>query len=93
MALNTDTGGFAALPGPGKLAYPFRPYRGRLVFGRQQPGSRSFDLSSDGVAHYGLIPDLLAQVQTEERGREALGMLFHAAEAYLETWERAERIR
>ena len=93
VGLSTDTGGFAELPGPGKLAYPFKPYRGRVVFSRQQTGTRKFDLNSDGVAHYGLIPDLLAQVQTEKHGREALGLLHHAAEAYLETWHRAEHTR
>jgi microsomal dipeptidase-like Zn-dependent dipeptidase len=91
VGLGSDTGGFNALPGPPKapLAYPFRPYRGHVVFSREQTGARVFDLNSDGVAHYGLIPDLLAKMQTEPHGREALGLLFHSAEAYLETWSRA----
>lgn len=95
VGLGSDTGGFNELPGPPKtpLTYPFRPYRGHVVFSRQQTGTRSFDLNRDGVAHYGLIPDLLAKVQTEPRGREALGLLFHSAEAYLETWQRAYRAR
>jgi microsomal dipeptidase-like Zn-dependent dipeptidase len=91
VGLGSDTGGFNELPGPPKtpLTYPFRPYRGHVVFSRQQTGTRVFDLSTDGVAHYGLIPDLLAEMQTEPHGREALGLLFHSAEAYLETWSRA----
>ena len=95
VGLGSDTGGFNELPGPPKtpLTYPFRPYRGHVVFSRQQTGTRSFDLNRDGVAHYGLIHDLLAKVQTEPRGREALGLLFHSAEAYLETWQRAYRAR
>jgi hypothetical protein len=28
-------------------------------------------------------------MQMQPRGREALGLLFHSAEAYLETWQRA----
>jgi hypothetical protein len=93
VGLGSDTGGFAALPGATSLAYPFRPYRGHVVFGRQRTGSRTYDLGRDGVAHYGLLPDLLAKVQSEPHGREALGLLFHSAEAYLETWERASATR
>jgi microsomal dipeptidase-like Zn-dependent dipeptidase len=91
VGLGSDTGGFNELPGPPKtpLTYPFRPYRGHVVFGREQTGTRVFDLNQDGVAHYGLIPDLLADMQTEPHAREALGLLFHSAEAYLETWNRA----
>jgi microsomal dipeptidase-like Zn-dependent dipeptidase len=92
VGLGSDTGGFNELPAPDPklpLAYPFRPYRGHVVFSRQQTGTRKFDLNTDGVAHYGLIPDLLAKLQMEPHGREALGLLFHSAEAYLEMWQRA----
>jgi microsomal dipeptidase-like Zn-dependent dipeptidase len=93
VGLGSDTGGFNELPGPAPLSYPFRPYRGHVVFTRERIGSRTFDLSRDGVAHYGLIPDLLARVQLEPHGREALGLLFHSAEAYLEMWKRATGAR
>ena len=91
VGLGSDTGGFNELPSPPKtpLTYPFRPYRGHVVFDKQRTGTRTFDLNKDGVAHYGLVPDLLASVQTEPHGRAALGLLFHSAEAYLETWNRA----
>jgi microsomal dipeptidase-like Zn-dependent dipeptidase len=91
VGMGSDTGGFNELPGPPKtpLTYPFRPYRGHVLFDRQRTGTRAFDLTNDGVAHYGLIADLLAKVQTEPHGREALGLLFHSAEAYLEMWQRA----
>ncbi|HEX8855918.1 MAG TPA: hypothetical protein VF752_09975, partial [Thermoleophilaceae bacterium] len=91
----TDTGGFAALPGPdprGKqdpLRYPFRAYGSHVRFERQRTGSRTFDINTDGVAHYGLVPDLLANVQREKNGRRALALLFHSADAYLRTWRLA----
>ena len=93
VALATDTGGFNALPGPqpGPLAYPFRAYRGRVVFARQRTGTRTFDLNRDGMAHYGLLPDLLARTAAEPRGRAALGLLYRSAESYLQMWERAVR--
>jgi microsomal dipeptidase-like Zn-dependent dipeptidase len=95
VGLGSDTGGFNSLPGPPPdaqqhpLPYPFTAYRGHVTFDREQTGTRKYDLNTDGVAHYGLIPDLLADMQTEPHGREALGLLFHGAEAYLELWQRA----
>jgi hypothetical protein len=93
VGMGTDTGGFNSLPGPqpGPLAYPFRPYRGNVLFSRQRTGTKTYDLNVDGVAHYGLLPDLLAAVEREPHGRAALGLLYRSAEAYLEMWERAGR--
>ena len=93
--LSTDTGGFAAMPGPADdagqrpLRYPFRAFRGKVTFTRERTGTRTFDLNKDGVAHYGLIPDLLADAQRRAGGRRALGMLFHSSGAYLRTWRAA----
>jgi microsomal dipeptidase-like Zn-dependent dipeptidase len=95
VGLATDTGGFAALPGPERsegrapLAYPFRSYDGRVVLSRQKTGERIFDLNTDGMAHYGLLPDLLADVRRRPGGERALSALFRSAEAYLRMWERA----
>jgi hypothetical protein len=87
--LSTDTGGFAALPGPAKLTYPFRAFAGSVRFGRERTGTRTFDLNKDGVAHYGLIPDLLAATAAQPQGRQALDVLFHSADAYVRTWQLA----
>ena len=94
VGLGTDTGGFSELPGPRPdaaqmpLAYPFRSFRGNVAFQREQSGGRTFDLNTDGVAHYGLIPDLLADMQ-QHGGSPQLGSLFRSAEAYLRMWELA----
>jgi hypothetical protein len=93
--LGTDTGGFNELPGPeadaGKrpLRYPFPSYDRRVRFTRQRSGERSFDLNTDGIAHYGLLPDALAEVRRRPGGRRALRLLFRSAQAYLDTWRRA----
>jgi hypothetical protein len=95
IGLGTDTGGFNALPGPvtegGRrpLVYPLTC--GGVSFERQRTGTRTFDVNRDGVAHYGLIPDLLADVRRQKRGKEALRVLFGSAEGYLRTWKRAVR--
>jgi hypothetical protein len=41
------------------------------------------------VAQYGLVPDLLADMQRTGAGRRALPFLFNSAEAYVDTWQRA----
>jgi microsomal dipeptidase-like Zn-dependent dipeptidase len=92
VPLGSDVGGFASLPGPtaagGPLHYPFRSFKGDVTFRRQRTGTRVFDLNADGVAHYGLVADLLADVQRQPGGRKALDLLFHSAEGYLRMWER-----
>jgi microsomal dipeptidase-like Zn-dependent dipeptidase len=97
VGLGTDTGGFSDLPGPREdaaadpLAYPFRSYEGDVRFTRERTGQRTFDLNTDGVAHYGLIADLLADMQHQPGGQKALPLLFRSAEAYLDTWRAAVR--
>jgi microsomal dipeptidase-like Zn-dependent dipeptidase len=97
VGLGTDTGGFAALPGPAAdaaanpLRYPFTI--GGVRFERQRTGERTFDLNTDGVAHYGLLPDLLADMERRPQGRRATRLLFRSAEAYLRMWARAVRRR
>jgi hypothetical protein len=99
IGVGTDTGGFALLPGPRPdaaqhpLRYPFKSFDGTVTFVRERTGTRTFDLNRDGVAHYGLMADLLADMQREPGGRRAMSLLFRSAEAYLEMWERAVRHR
>jgi microsomal dipeptidase-like Zn-dependent dipeptidase len=95
VGIGTDTGGLSSLPGPRAdavqhpLRYPFTSYDGKVTFTREVTGQRTFDLNTDGVAHYGLMADLLADMQQQPGGRRALALLFGSAEAYLETWRRA----
>jgi hypothetical protein len=97
VGLGTDTGGFNELPGPREgadndpLRYPFR--LGGVSFVRERTGKRTFDLNSDGVAQYGLVPDLIADMRGQPGGREAKRILFRSAAAYLSTWRAASRHR
>ena len=91
VGLGSDTGGFADLPGPPPARRsPTRSARStaRSPSRASEPASGRFDLNTDGVAHYGLLPDLLAKVQAQPRGAEALATLFGSAESYIRTWER-----
>jgi hypothetical protein len=99
VPLGTDTGGFSSLPGPradaaaDPLGYPFRSYDGKVSFERQTTGERSFDLDADGVAHYGLFADLIADMQRGDGGALATRSLFRSAEAYLQVWRPAYAVR
>jgi hypothetical protein len=92
IGIGTDTGGFATLPAPDsaqpRLPYPFRAYNG-VRFVRERTGQKVWDFNRDGVAQYGLMADLLAEMQRERGGRAALPSLYHSAEAYLQAWHRA----
>ncbi|MCR2747936.1 hypothetical protein [Limnobacter parvus] len=73
------------------LVYPFKSPMGDVVFERQTTGERVYDLNKDGVAHYGLYPDYIADMMMQPGGKPAVAMLFRSAEAYLQLWERVEQ--
>lgn len=68
-----------------RLEYPFE-LPGFGSFERHVTGQRTFDFNTDGLAHIGLLPDMLADLQTLGVDTEPL---FHSAEAYILTWTRA----
>ncbi len=73
------------------MKYPFNSYDGKVKFSRERTGTRTFDLNQDGVAHYGLFADLIADMRRSPNAGQAMMALFRSAEAYLDTWERAYR--
>ena len=97
VGIGSDTGGFNSAPGPDPAAashplqYPFRSYDGNVQFFCQLAGTHVFNLNKDGVADYGLYPDLFAYMRQQPGGEEASRLLFRSAEGYLRTWEAAIR--
>jgi microsomal dipeptidase-like Zn-dependent dipeptidase len=53
-------------------------------------GSRTFDLRTDGLAHYGMLPDFLQAVSTARGGDRVVRELFNGAERVIQLWEKAE---
>ena len=49
---------------------------------------RDFDINIDGMAHYGLLPDLLQDLCNFGLTAEDLKPLFRGAEDYVQMWER-----
>lgn len=94
VGIGTDMSGLGGQPGPRSnastdpLVYPFTNEFG-LVFDRQVSGNRTFDLNKDGMAHYGMLADLMQDVR-QRSGTEAYEAIMKSAEGYLQMWERAE---
>jgi hypothetical protein len=75
------------------INYPFNSYDGQVRFYQPETGSRQFDYSREGVAHYGLLAEWvenLSQVDAQ-RGDEVMQSFMSSAESYLKMWESAER--
>ena len=98
-----DLNGFAGAPGPrfgdnsvcsapqsDPLTYPFTSYAGDVTFEQPRAGNRVIDFNTDGLAHIGLLPDLIEDVRRDGVSDEDLAPLFKSAEAYLRMWEKAE---
>jgi microsomal dipeptidase-like Zn-dependent dipeptidase len=54
-------------------------------------GGRDFDFNLDGLAHYGMLPDLIQDMKNQGLTTQHLKPLFGAAEEYIKMWEKAER--
>jgi microsomal dipeptidase-like Zn-dependent dipeptidase len=66
-------------------------------YGNNQPlrrlksGNRDWDFNTDGMAHYGLMPDFLQDLRNIGLTPAQLRYLFRSAEDYIQMWEKAEK--
>lgn len=94
VGIGSDMSGLGGQPGARSnaasdpLRYPFTNEFG-LVFDKQVSGNRTFDLNKDGMAHYGMLADLMQDVR-QHSGTEVYEAVMKSAEGYLQMWERAE---
>ncbi|MBC7278888.1 Coagulation factor 5/8 type domain-containing protein [Nocardioides sp.] len=86
-----DMNGFGGTPGPAKtqVSYPFRSFDGGSVVDRQVTGKRIWDYNTDGVAHYGMIPDYLEDLRLTG-GQDVIDDIVRGSETYLRTWAGAQ---
>ena len=92
-----DMNGFGSQGGPrnpekNPVKYPFKSFDGKVTLGKQQSGERTYDINSDGVAHYGLYPDWIEDLRMIA-GDQIIKEMGRGAEAYLQMWERTLGIR
>jgi microsomal dipeptidase-like Zn-dependent dipeptidase len=58
---------------------------------RSTTGARRWDIGSDGLAHIGLLPDLLQRWRREGIGTNQLAPLMRSADGYVAAMQRAEQ--
>ena len=71
-----------------QLRYPFT-LEGFGTFDRQVTGQRTFDFNKDGLAHVGLLPDMIADMKQVGVTNAQLQPLFGSAQAYINMWQKA----
>lgn len=105
LGFGLDLNGFAGAPGArfgarsvcgatpqsDPLTYPFTSYAGDVTFAQAKVGTRALDFNTEGLAHIGLLPDLIEDVRRDGVSDAELEPLFRSAEAYIRMWEKAER--
>jgi hypothetical protein len=104
MGYGADTNGLGAQPGPRSEAAERVSYDrgwvapiGGVTFHQQTSGVRTYDVNTDGVAHYGLFADWFRELAlaADERhaglggGAAIIDDMLDGAETYLAMWERA----
>jgi hypothetical protein len=95
---STDMNGFASQGAPRPdvdktpLVYPFRSMDGSVMVDKNKMGERVYDLNKDGTAHFGLYADRVHDIGLIG-GEEMKRDLLNGAEAYIQTWERAEGVK
>ncbi|HEX2315749.1 MAG TPA: Coagulation factor 5/8 type domain-containing protein [Thermomonospora sp.] len=89
-----DANGMGPLPGPrtgssaNPVRYPFTsPFDPSVTLDKARTGTRTWDVNTEGVAHYGLVPDWMQDLRNVV-GDELITDLARGAEAYLQMWER-----
>ena len=66
-------------------------------YGNNQPlrrlktGNRYWDFNTDGMAHYGLMPDFLQDLRNIGLAPDKLTVLFRSAEDYIQMWEKTQK--
>jgi hypothetical protein len=53
-------------------------------------GGRDFDFNLDGLAHYGMLPDLIQDLKNQGLNSDQIRPLFIASEQYIKMWEQAQ---
>ena len=103
LGFGFDLNGFAGAPGPrfgagascadpqtDPVTYPFTSYAGDVTFTAPEVGTRAIDFNTEGLAHIGMVAELIQDVRGDGVSDQDLEPLFRSAEAYLRMWEKAE---
>ena len=64
-------------------------FGGNAPIRRYKTGNRDWDFNTDGMAHYGLMPDFLQDLRNVGMSAGSLTPLMRSAEDYLKMWEKS----
>jgi microsomal dipeptidase-like Zn-dependent dipeptidase len=81
-------GSTGAQPSP-PTAYPFTAIATGGQMGQGQLGQRVFDINTDGPAHVGMLPDLIADFSAQGLTASDLAPLLNSADGFAEIWRQA----
>ncbi|WP_166264717.1 HYR domain-containing protein [Marinobacter caseinilyticus] len=81
----------AQLRAGNRLEYPFT-LEEFGTFDRQETGFKTFDFNVDGLAHVGLLPDMIKDMQNIGLEQPYTDALFGSAEEYIRVWEKAVKV-
>jgi len=88
VCIGTDVNGLYPLPGP-------PPANARITYGgdltRSVMGSKTWDFNTDGMAHYGLLPDYIRSWEAAGMTQAEKEVFFSSAEYFTQMWEKCER--
>jgi hypothetical protein len=51
-------------------------------------GNRRFDINTDGLVHYGMLPDFLTDVENQLIVSDLMAGFYRSAQGFIEVWER-----
>jgi hypothetical protein len=73
----------------GRGGFVARATNPQIRLGKSKVGNRTYDFNVDGLAHYGMLPDLIADLELQGLPLTELDPLLYSAEGYIDAWEKA----
>lgn len=86
VAIGTDVDGFYPLPHKDTSLYVTYD----SSFTRCKTGNRTWDINTDGVAHYGLMPDYIRSWTQAGMTEQEKNVFMSSAEHFTQMWEKCE---
>jgi microsomal dipeptidase-like Zn-dependent dipeptidase len=82
-------GGRAAGGNPSRVHYPFVVASTGQLMDRSIIGEKTFDINTEGLAHIGMLPDFIADLQAQGITGRLLDPLLNSATGFLAFWRKA----
>ncbi|MER6374917.1 membrane dipeptidase, partial [Streptomyces mirabilis] len=72
-----------------EVTYPFTAAATGTVMDRSMVGDKTFDINTDGLAHVGMLPDFIADLEAQGITGKLLDPLLNSADGYAALWAKA----